>query len=197
MNKQEIIDWCSEAIKTSQYVNFPGEVFSSLTEEIARDLVSLFSAHTFIKLPADEIKFFEWLRNADPAVWNDLWGTDGEEPYIVSISFLPLLIDNSRGFPICDLINNDNYYFTEAHIADRESKIFLESVKERFLNNDKLSVAQTLVLEISLAPIDIWRFAYRFKLSLNDAKKAVRELVEDNILIHLTDASHLAGFIEI
>ncbi len=197
MIKNEIIKWCEKTAGQSQFIDFPEEIFNSINEETARELVVRFSANTFIRLPSREISFFEWLKLNAPEIWDDLWGDSGEEPYIVSISFLPLLTDSSRGFPICDLVKNDNYYFTEAHIADKESRIFLESVRERFLNKDKLSIAQTLILEISLAPIDIWHFAYRFGLDIGAAKNAVRELVDDNILIHLTDASHLAGFIEI
>lgn len=197
MIKNELINWFEINVGKNPFVDFPEEIFESLNEETAREIVARFSSNSFIKLPAREVLFFEWLKTADPEVWEDLWGASGELPYIVSISFLPILLDNSRGFPICDLVKNDNFYFTESHIADKESRVFLESVRERFLNKDKLSVAQTLILEVSIAPIDIWHFAYRFGLDIKTAKNAVRELTEDNILIHLTDASHLAGFIEL
>jgi hypothetical protein len=197
LKTDELIEWCIGSLKGKRYIDFPEEIFNDITEDVAHELVSQLHANTFMKLPAREIEFFEWIKRNDPPVWDDLWGGTDEEPYIVAISFLPLLLDSSRGFPICDLVDNDNYYFTDDHIADKESRIFLDSVKQRFLNKDKLSISQTLVLEISLAPIDIWHFAYRFKINIDSAKNAVRELVDDNIIIHLTDASHLAGFIDI
>ncbi len=190
-------EWCREQTAKERYIVFPEEVFSTIDVDTAKALVGSFAGNTLMKLPQREQVFFEWLRENDPRVWVDLWDSSDEEPYVVSISFLPLLSDTSRGFPICDLMENDNYYFTDAHIADKEARVFLDSIRERFLDKQKLTVAQTLALEISLAPIDIWHFAYRFGLSVETAKKAVRELVDDNILIHLTNAEHLANFVEI
>lgn len=52
------------------------------------------------------------------------------------------------------------------------------------------------MLEITIAPIDIWRFAYNHRFDVQSVKDAVAVLVEDKILVHLTDAEHLAHFID-
>jgi len=54
-----------------------------------------------------------------------------------------------------------------------------------------------LALEISVSPIDIWHFAYKHKVPLRDAKAAVAQLVDDHALVHITDAEHLARFINV
>ena len=65
-----------------------------------------------MKLPPSEISFFEWLKKNDNIVWNDLWNED-EDLYQVSIDLLPQFSDNRNGFPICDLQDGLNYYFTD------------------------------------------------------------------------------------
>jgi hypothetical protein len=148
-------------------------------------------------LPEKEIIFFEWLKINDTPVWNDLWNDELLEPYIVSLIFLPVLIKRGyRGFPICDLIENDNYYFTPQHLADKESEIFSESAKTIYLNKGKMTIPQLLAMEISLDPIDIWHFAYKHQISVAECKKAVLDLVNDEVLVHLKDASHLSTFID-
>ena len=73
----------------------------------------------------------------------------------------------------------------------------IDSVKERVLAKEPLTVAQLLALEISFGPIDIWRFAYHHQISLDSAKNAVKVLVDDGVLIHIKDAETLARFINI
>jgi hypothetical protein len=114
----------------------------------------------------------------------------------VGMSFLPVLINKMRGYPICDLLDNDNYYFTSAHIVDKESEILLESARTRFMNNEDLTTAQLLILQISVSPTDIWHFAYNFNIDINEAKKAVEDLVQDNALVHLKEVEYLAPFID-
>jgi len=147
-------------------------------------------------LPDSEIKFFDWLKENDKDVWVDLWDNESEEPYLVGIAFLPLLIDKKRGYPICDLNLNDNYYFTKDHIVDKESEILLSSIQKRVMENQPISIAQKLLLQISLFPTDIWHFAYNNKITIADAKKAVETLIDDNVLVHLKDAEFLSAFVD-
>lgn len=198
MTSSEIISICYDSIKKNQYIHIPDELLFSLENEHIDAIINEFSGHQMIKLPTPEIDFFEWLKTIDLDVWNDLW-LDEESPfekYLISIDLLPLLLSkDGRGFPICDLINNDNYYFTEHQMVDEESKIVIETARELFRQNKNLTIAQLLALEISINPIDIWHFAYKHKIELNDAKKAVEVLVADNALVHLTKAEHIANFI--
>lgn len=193
---QNLIEIIDSQSNSNHFIELSDEIFQSLDNEIAKSLADKYGSSLLMKLPSREIKFFEWLYENDRDIWNDLWGNTEEEPYIVGMSFLPVLINKMRGYPICDLLHNDNYYFTSAHIVDKESEILLESAKTRFMNNEDLTIAQLLILQISVSPVDIWHFAYNFNIDINEAKKAVEELVQDNALVHLKEVEHLAPFID-
>lgn len=192
----KLIELIDNQSAENNFIEFSEDVFHSLNLEQAKFLADKYGSTHLIRLPQREIKFFEWLYENDLNIWKDLWDNSEEQPYIVGFSFLPLLLDKMRGYPICDLLDNDNYYFTSSHIVDKESEILLESVKTRFLNNEELTTAQLLILQISISPTDIWHFAYNYHIDLNEAKKAVDELVQDNALVHLKEAEHLAPFID-
>ncbi len=150
-----------------------------------------------VKLNPDEILFFEWLKENDFAVWNDLWEDTLSDNYIISIDFLPYLIKYKNGFPICDLLNNDNYYFVPIHLKGAEIEMLSDTLQIRLKNKESLTPAQLLLIEISLHPIDIWHFAFRHKLPIETVKIAVHQLVEDGSIVHFTDAEHLANFIDV
>lgn len=197
MEQQEILNWCEQNISAEGIIDFPEELFTSLTTETAMEISQRYGARSLMLLPQRERSFFEWLKQQDDEAWFDLWGADTEEqPYIVSLAFLPLLLDPSRGFPICDLINVDNYFFAPILMQTQEAKDLVEAVRDRFIAKHPLTVEQLLALEASLAPIDIWHFAWHHGVELARAKKAVERLVEDNILLHLKKAEDLANFIE-
>lgn len=197
MDPKEIIEWFETERKKGKPIKIPLEIFSEIDTETAYELVRRFSRDTLVYLPDKEVQFYEWLKENDYQVWEDLWGNVDEEPYVVSITFLPNLIKKFGGFPICDLINNTNYYFTEEMIVKKTSHLLLETLREKFLRKEKLTVAQALLLEISVSPVDIWHFAYYHKISIEEAKRAVEELVEDNLLIHYKTAEELANFVQI
>ncbi|MEJ5287244.1 MAG: hypothetical protein CH6_3603 [Candidatus Kapaibacterium sp.] len=196
MTHREIFEWFEKEKEKNTPIYIPEEIFNQITEEIATELVRRFSRDTLLYLPEREIHFFEWLKEKDYDVWEDLWGGVKEEPYVVSISFLPLLIRRFGGFPICDLMNNVNYYFTEEMINPKTSHLLLETLREKYLQNEKLTIAQALLLEMSVAPIDIWHFAYYHQIPISEAKKAVEELVEDNLIVHYKTAEELANFVQ-
>ncbi len=191
----EIIDWFISNAEGNRVFYVPEDIYSALTPEIAQELSEKYGKDHMVNLPQREIFFFEWLKNEDYDVWADLWDNQMDEPYLVGMSFLPALVDKSAGFLICDLVANDNYYFTPAHIVEKESSFLLDSIKTRFLNKQSLTPAQLLLLQISYGPLDIWHFAYKSKISLSNAKNAVQILVDDNVLVHLKDAEHLSIFI--
>ena len=134
MTDQELLDWCEEQVKVRPYIHFPEELFQAIPKETTEKVVKQFGSRSLMRLPEREIKYFEWLKEADPEVWHDLWNDDEGETYLVGISFLPMFSDITRGFPICDLEHYDNYYFTLTHFVEKESTIFLESVKKRFVD---------------------------------------------------------------
>lgn len=197
MTDLEIKEICNNVVVEDGYAVLPEELFSTATKHQAQLIADLLPKSILINLPHREIEFFEWLKIADKSVWDDLWGDDNVLPYLVSITFLPFLLDEDfRGFPICDLTQNDNYYFTADHMVDEESKLMIDSTKTMFLDKKQLSLAQLLALQISLSPIDIWHFAYKSKVPLESAKKAVDELVADGVLVHLRSAEHLTSFLD-
>lgn len=198
MTDKEIITLIQGQYKQNpDYVVIPEKMYFEITVEQAKSVSSYFSENVLIRLPEKEIAFYEWLKENDNKVWHDLWDEELNEPYVVGISHLPWLVYQSgRGFLICDLEKNDNYFFTQKHMVDEESKVVIDSSKNRFLDKKNLSPAQLLALEISLDPIDIWHFAYKHKMDIAEAKNAVEELVEDYALVHLKEAEHLAKFID-
>jgi len=195
MTNKELLSWCKEHLSENEIFDFPDEIFINLTEDNIKILKEKFGSKYLMKIPDSEIQFFEWLKLNDTPVWNDLW-ENTENNYTVALNFIPLLKNNIRGFPICDLLNNDNFYFTESHLISEEAKIMVESVQKMYYEHKQLTIEQALVLEISLEPIDIWRFAYRYKISIERAKEAVANLVNDKILIHLKNAEQLTPFID-
>lgn len=203
---EDITVFFEKLAKGKNYIVLPEELLAKMTEQHALIIRDYLHTVQMIKLPKSEIQFFEWLKENDPDVWKDLWELDNdnisdinsENSYLISKTFLPALLrKDGRGFPICDLVNVDNYYFSLHQLPDDESKIFIESAKERFINRDNLTISQLLALEISMGAIDIWHFAYKHKIDLNQAKKAVSDMVDDGVLVHLTESEHLIPFLHL
>lgn len=198
MNTQQLLEWFDSQKQQSDIITLTTEVLQSLDKDNIQTIISQFHAHTFIKLPESEIAFFQWLYTVDQDVWNDLWKSeDNEEPYIVGLSLLGDLVAANRGFPICDLMTTDNFYFSSEHFIKGESDDFIEAIHNKVLSDSPLTMSQLLAWEIYTAPIDIWRFCYIHKVSIHEAKKAVHELVEDRILIHLKSAAELTAYMEL
>jgi hypothetical protein len=196
-SNQEIIEFFSKLVNEEGVLYIPEEVFLKMEKEYGELLRKEFTFSRMIKLPQSEIDFFNWLKENDPAVWHDLWGED-DGSYVISIEFLPRLLEkDGRGFPICDLQTVDNYYFIPQLLVERESDVMVEAAKVRFIEKRGLTPSQLLALEIHFGGIDVWHFAYKHKIDLNEAKAAVASLVEDQILVHLTDAEHLAPILEL
>ncbi len=193
---EEAINWFTNQDSNNKYLTIPEDIYLSIDNQTAHQIAELFNGKFLIKFPEREIKFFEWLKKEDISVWNDLWANSEEDLYFASISFLPVLIDKSIGFPICDLLDNDNYFFTPEHIDGAEAKMFVDSIMERFMRRDSLTLGQSLLLNISAMPTDIWHFAYNNNVALEKVKLAVQELIDENLILHLTEAEHLAGFIK-
>jgi hypothetical protein len=182
---QQLIDAIGGADASVHRVSIGESAFSSLTREQAEEIVARFGANTLITLPRRERDFFSWLRNADRPVWDDLWGDeqDIEQTYVVSIAFLPELLPRRRGFLICDLVNQQNYYFTEESITSEEGRVFLEAALDIVHANGRLTMEQALVVEAWRAPIDQWRFAYNYGLPLDEVRRVVQWLVAEGILL--------------
>lgn len=194
MNISEILEYRTK----DNYLDLPEVFFQDTSVEKAEQIAEVLSGEEFVKLPEQEIAFYEWLKVNDYDIWNDLWGDDTiKKPYIVSAIYIPLLVYSAeRGFPICDLMENDNYYFTSHHLINEESKVYLETGQKMLLDKEPLSLSQLFILEVSMQPTDIWHFAYKYKLNIQDVKDEVNRLSNENAIIHITEASYLISFID-
>jgi len=149
MDRNTLLAWFSEHLERDKPVEIPEAIFDALTPEIARELAQQFGRYGLVRLPSYEQRFFDWLRTEDPDVWNDLW-SDQDEPYVVALSFLEYLLDRRRGFPICDLMTTDNYYFMPAMLEwTPEARDYAAAVRERFESGQPLSIEQLLVINHS------------------------------------------------
>lgn len=185
-------------LSKNKFITFPEELFETLTSEEAQQIVSGIDINALMILPEKEIEFFEWLKKEDEPVWKDLWSDDEIAPYLVSVSFLPFLVYKStaNGFPICDLMTVENFYFTISMMIADHSQTVLEAAKERFNQHLKLDLHQILALEIAFNSIDIWHFAYKYNISLAAAKEALNILIQDKAIIHPTTAEEVARHIQ-
>jgi hypothetical protein len=186
-----------QSLDTFGYIKLSDEEWNTLDADQILEILNTYGGKRMMLLLEAEIAFFEWLKQNDEPVWNDLWLADDDtQPYLVSVDLLPVVLNkDGRGFPICDLQTTDNYFFSIKNMVDEESKLMIEAAKELFQKRRPMTAAQLLALEISLDPIDIWHFAYKHHIALSEAKQAVASLVEDNALVHLKEAEYVTPFI--
>lgn len=180
---QTVIKTLSGAESSIHRASILEDQIDQLTREQAEELVARFGSTTLISLPRRERDFFAWLREADPTVWQDLWGDDPDESYLVSIAFLPELLPKRRGFLICDLERQQNFFFTDQSITPEEGQLFLESALDIVHENGQLTMEQAFVIEAWRAPIDQWRFAYNYGLPLDQVKRMVLWMISEGILL--------------
>ncbi len=169
------------------------EELDSLSDADIAQLMEKHGGHILMRLPPRERRFFDWLRVEDPDVWNDLWC--GDEDPCVALAFLPALRAGGRGFPICDLELEPNYYFTPRHIKP-DGAAGLEGIIARAAAGGDLAVGEALMFEIVSDPIDIWHFAWKHGVPIQRLREVVAELVEHDWLAHLTEREDLARYIE-
>lgn len=198
MTTQDLMTLCDRAITEHGHLVFTDDEIRSLNAEQIFALRDRFGARVLMKLPASEIAFFEWMRTNDLPAWTDLWGGE-DEPYLVSLAHLEDLAGatTTHAFVIRDLVGVDNYFFSPHLLIEKESDAFIGAVRERFTSKQSLTPAQLLALEASVGPVDIWHFAYRHNIPLDMAKRAVQQLVEDRILLHVPRADHLVQYFDV
>ncbi len=159
------------------------EEIESMTPEQADELVAMYGATTLVRLPESEREYFEWLKEEDRVIWDDLWGgVEENELYYVSMSHLRGLLPGKRGFPICDLAENPNFYFTSDDITEENGSAFVEHAVEVITDKGDLSMDQAFVIEVWRGPIDLWRFAWMYNLPVVEVRKMVHWLLKEEIL---------------
>jgi hypothetical protein len=175
-----LLDRLASNTEQIRRVYFTEEEIATISKEQAEQLVALYGASSLMLLPKREREFFDWVRQNDPAVWEDLWGGD-EEPYLVSMSYLLDLLPKRRGFLICDLTEQQNYFFTAEQISD-DGKALLDASLDIVQNNGQLSIDKAFIVEIWRAPIDIWRFAYMYSQPLETVRNLCHWMLQEEIL---------------
>ena len=182
-------------LKKKGYLEFSDEDINRLLDRGTQIVKEYFHGRAMMKLPEKEIRFFKWLKKHDPSVWADLWDEE-EEPYLVSIDFLHHFTENGNGFPICDLIDQDNYWFNAKHIKPGGIEL-LELMSEKTEQKQPLSFEEGLLAEVSRGSIDIWHFCYKYNLPLSVAKRKVETMHREDILVHLTNRDDLLKYLDI
>lgn len=182
-------------------VMIPDEFFWKISKEQAQELAAAFGTTVFLRLPESERKFFEWLRRTEPEVWQDLWGMDipdgeSEEPYLVGMGLLPEMLHEARGFPICDLTTQANFFFSIKNFHAEEIKPVIDAILQRMEDKVDVSPKELFLMEIRRAPIDVWRFAYFYRLPVADVKRLAAELVEDGLLRYASSREEMSDFLE-
>jgi hypothetical protein len=161
-------------------VDFTEPEIATITKEQAEQVVALYGGSSLMLLPEKERTFFDWVKENDRAVWDDLWGGD-EEPYLVSLSYLLDLLPKRRGFLICDLTEQQNYFFTAEQIPE-DGRALVDAALEIIQHNGQLSIDKAFMVEVWRAPIDIWRFAYMYNQPLDTVRDLVHWLLQEEIL---------------
>lgn len=161
-----------------------------------RDIELLQAEHgssSLMRLPPREHQFMQWLREADPGVYDDLWSADAD--LLVSLSFLQDFQKGGPGFQICELEEHANYFFVSRHIKQEGTKA-LKDILAKAERGEELAVEEVLMFEIVRAPIDIWHFCYRYGVPVLRGKEAVRRLAAHDWLVHLPRREDLVPYIE-
>lgn len=176
-------------------LRFTEEEMTEFTPEDGEDVIKYFRGQAMMYLPQSEIDFFEWVKENDPQVWLEMWGGE-DNSYTVSLASLRAFLGESRGFLICDLDGDGNYFFHKDFIIDVEKERLLSELLAKVREKSELTISDVFILEIWIRPTDIWHFAYKYSYSLADAKEMIGRLVEQGILRHPTKRDEIAAFVE-
>ncbi len=195
MNIENLVRQKEEMRDNQGYIQFSPDELNALSLTQVEKLVEHWHGHTMMRLPEEEIAFFEWLKKEDPDVWDDLWG-DGEDSYMVSIDLLPQFLKEKNNFPICDLRETDNYYFTHEHIKNK-GREEMPAIIEKTDKQTPLNLDELLLFELHIAPIDIWHFSYRYEAPLKTVKAMIDDMVYKGWIVHLTDREDLVRYIDV
>ena len=195
INLEQLISEKEVQLSRDGFISFSETELKGLNPQSAKKIETRFSGQGMMALPEKEILFFEWLKKSDPAVWNDLWPED-ESDYLVGIDLLHHLIGKSNGFPICDLIDESNYWFTTGHMKPLGYQK-LAGVDEKLSKGKAISFQEALLAEVTRGAIDIWHFCYRYNVPVSIAKQKVEIMHHNDLLVHLTDREDLLKYLDI
>ena len=182
-------------LESEGFITFDQADLKQIQKKDAQILEEHFRGRAMMELPKEEIHFFKWLKENDPPVWDDLW-KNVEEPYRVSVDFLHHFVESGNGFPICDLIKVDNYWFHSRHIKPKALEK-MDQIQEKLDDKRSLSFEEGILIEISRGSIDLWHFCYQYKLPISVAKKKIKVMHREDLLVHLSDRDDLIKYLDI
>lgn len=193
---KKIINKKENLLQRQDYIEFAAKELTNLRADEAEYIARHFHGNTLMKLPESEIRFFRWLQKEDPGVWEDLWEYDSDDLYLVSTDLLPQFTTEKNGFPICDLIGQENYWFCDRHIKPKGAEA-LSELLPNIDGNFKFEPDILFLYEMSMAPIDIWHFSYKYDLTVNSVKALIDELVYKDWIVHLSEREDLVKYIDV
>lgn len=193
MKIDSLINQKEKDLQLNGFIQFTDEEIDNLKKQEVERIIACFHGRALMQFPPAEIAFFEWLKLNDNPVWNDIWEGD-ENLYKVSVDFLGYFLKEKNGFPICDLAI-PNYYFTVKHIKP-QGMAHMQAIVDKTERGEQLNLDELLLFELHIAAIDIWHFAYRYKLKLADVKELISEMDYKGWIVHLTDRDDLLKYVE-
>jgi len=182
-------------LEADGFISFAHSELQKLTKKDAETFEKHFHGRAMMELPLVEIAFFNWLKENDRPVWDDLW-KNVDEPYRVSLDFLHHFVEYGNGFPICDLIGVDNYWFHTRHIKPKAFER-MEEIQQKLPKKEALSFEEGILIEIARGSIDLWHFCYRYKLPLSVAKRKIEIMHREDLLVHLRNREDLVKYLDI
>ncbi len=195
MNFEKLIDDIKKQLENQNFIEFSAEHLAAIRLDQVQAIVDEFHGWALMKIPKAEVDFFTWLKKNDRDVWDDLW-QDEDDIYLVSIDLLSRFIDGGLGFPICDLIDQPNYWFNTRLIKPKGIEE-LDNIIVKLEGGNKVSVSEAFLLEVSTRSVDIWHFCYNHNISVDRVKKVVDDLVYQGFLVHLTDREDLVKYLDV
>jgi hypothetical protein len=199
MTFTDVLHTIADSVAAHGHIAFPGEVLSQLSPEDVASIREAYGSLYLMKLPDHEIAFFEWVKEVEPEVWNDIWASTDEAPYLVSLAHLPDFAGpmHPGSYWIRDLQSVPNYFFMPDMILQKESQDFLAASRHRLLDQQRVSLPQAFALQASVGPVDLWHFAYHHQIPLTEVREAIAALVEDQIVVHVPRAEHLSDYFNV
>ncbi len=199
MTVVEIVELCRISLEEHGHVVFTAEQLLEISADQVDAVRQSIDQTALLKLPEHEVEFFDWLRTADAAVWEDLWGDSELAPYIVGFEHLRMFAGAGKQgvYHICDLQKELNYFFTPEMFYIKESPAYVGAIQDRFADNASLTATQALALEAKQGPVDIWHFSFRTGVKIERLKTAVQSLVDNQVLVHVPIAAHLIEYFDV
>ncbi len=195
MNIAKFLARKAKQLESADHLTFTEDELQTLRADEVQHVIEYFHGFTLMRLPAFEIAFFEWLKTNDPPVWEDLWG-DEENLYLVSTDLLSEFIGRRPQFPICELVEQPNFWFVERHIKPKGREA-LEEIVQKVENNEPIPPDEAFLLEVAQGPTDVWHFCYRHHLPLAAMKSLIEEMALRGWLVHLKNRDDLVRYIDL